>query len=62
VKQNGGRSNDKISKVVSRFASIQSNSVDLEGSCQSVVYRSKLWHIKNYHKCQVFWKELELRP
>ena len=35
-------SNDKISEVISRFASVQSNSVALEGSCQSMVYRSVL--------------------
>jgi len=34
------RSNDKISEVISHFASVQSNSVDSEGSCQSMVYRS----------------------
>ena len=34
------RSTDKISEVISQFESIQSNSVTLEGSCQSMVYRS----------------------
>ena len=34
------RTNDKISEVISNFTSVQSNSVDLEGSCQSMVYRS----------------------
>ena len=40
MKQNGERLNDKISEVISHFAGVQSNSVDLEGSCQSMVYRS----------------------
>jgi len=34
------RSTDKIWEVISHFASVQSNSVALEGSCQSKVYRS----------------------
>jgi len=34
------RSTDKISEVISHFASVQSNSEALEGSCQSMVYRS----------------------
>ena len=33
-------SNDKISEIISHFASIQSNSIATEGSCQSMVYRS----------------------
>ena len=33
-------STDKILKVLSHFASVQSNSIALEGSCQSMVYRS----------------------
>ena len=41
------RSTDKISEVISHFASVQSNSVALEGSCQSVVYRSVLVLIRN---------------
>jgi len=41
------RSNDKISEVISLFASLQSNSVALEGSCQSMVYRSVvIYHFK----------------
>jgi len=32
--------NDKISGVILLFASVQSNSVGLEGSCQTMVYRS----------------------
>jgi len=31
------RSNDMISEVISLFATIQSNSIALEGSCQSMV-------------------------
>jgi len=34
------RSNDKISEVISRNTSIQSNSVALEGSCHFMVYMS----------------------
>ena len=41
------RSTDKISEVISHFASVQSNSVAQEGSCQSVVYRSVLVLIRN---------------
>ena len=33
-------SNDKISEIISHFSSVQSNSVAIEGSCQSMVYRS----------------------
>jgi len=33
-------SNQEFSKVISYFASVQSNSTALEGSCQSMVYRS----------------------
>ena len=36
------RSTDKISEVISHFASVQSNSEALEGSCQSMVYKSVL--------------------
>jgi len=36
------RSTDKISEVISHFVSVQSNSEALEGSCQSMVYRSVL--------------------
>ena len=31
---------DKISEVISHFANVKSNSVAVEGSCQSMVYRS----------------------
>ena len=33
-------SNDRISEVISHFVRVQSNCVDLEGTCQSMVYRS----------------------
>ena len=31
---------DKISKLISHFANVKSNSVAVKGSCQSMVYRS----------------------
>jgi len=39
VKQNGGRA-QMVSEVISPFMSVQSNSGAVEGSCQSMVYRS----------------------
>jgi len=43
------RSNDKISEVILHFASVQSNSIALEGSFQSMVYRSMiLILVENY--------------
>ena len=42
------RSNDKISEVISHFASVQSNSIALEGSCQSMVLQDA--HRKKKHK------------
>ena len=43
------RSTDKISEVISHFASVQINSDSeaLEGSCQSMVYRSVILWKKN---------------
>jgi len=39
VKQNGGRA-QMFSEAISRYACVQSHYVALEGSCQSMVYRS----------------------
>jgi len=39
-------STDNISEVISHFTSVQSNSKDLEGSCQPMVYRSMDKRIK----------------
>ena len=47
-------SNDKISEVISLFASVQSNSVALEGSCQYMVYRSMIKQRGN-------WKSLYIK-
>jgi len=49
------RSIDKISEVISLFAWVQSNSVDIEDSCQSKLYRSVIlcavFNKKYRHKC-----------
>ena len=44
-------SNDKISEVISLFVSVRSISVALEGSCQSMGYRSvgEVIIVENYH-------------
>jgi len=42
-------SSGKISEVISYFVSVQSSSVALEGSCQSMVYRSVAQLINKIH-------------
>ena len=57
------RSNDKISEVISHFASVQSNSVALEGSCQSMVYRSMRCLVPAVYNCLIgLSKTVKLSP
>jgi len=44
------RSTDKILEVILHFASLQGNSIALEGSCQSMVYRSVIICVLNQNK------------